>query len=783
MNEMSFNDAVKNDKTEPYAVDNGRIKLLLAKNAGFCFGVRRAVELARKTVQKCHEQNTNAVVYTYGELIHNKTVVENLRREGIVPIETLDSVKAGDSIVIRSHGVPESVFAFLDERNVNIIDATCPFVRSIHKIANKAYANGEQVFIVGDRNHPEVIGINGHCNNEALFIENEDDLSLLDGRSGCLVVQTTFDSTLFDRMQTTISRLYPKIKIHNTICNVTLARQREAAELSKKCDIMLVLGDRHSSNTRKLCEICKKNCESTKIISQKCEISIDLSKKPVIIIGIVAGASTPDSIILEVIQTMSEQDKANVNCTEAENKETTAAAEATAKTTIDDNAVFDEDVITKTLVRIKPGQILTGTVIQIADGEVSVNIGYKSDGYIPRNEFSNDPDVDPAQTCKPGDEIEVEVLKVNDGEGNVLLSRKNVESQKAWEEFSADAESEGKILDGVCKEAVKGGLIVVLSNNARAFVPASQVAFKFVADLNEYVGKPMKIKILEIDPKRRRIVGSHKAVLRKEAEEARKAIWSKLEVGARIKGTVRRLTDFGAFVDIGGVDGLVHITQCAWNRSIKHPSEVFTVGQEVDVIIREIDTANRKVSLGYKELLPKPWETAAERYPVGSIVEGKVVRIVDFGAFVSLEPTIDGLIHVSQISLKRLAKIEEEVNIGDTVRCKVLSIDTAKRRISLSRREAIMEEQPEVAQAILAEEKAARDKIRAERQEKRQQDEAAREERRRQREERKAEQREQREQRPARRRREEPDYELPPVESATTSLASLLGNLHFDDEN
>lgn len=772
---------MKSLREESIVSGNEHIKLILAKNAGFCFGVRRAVELARETARKCRSEKPDGTVYTYGELIHNKTVVEDLRGEGIVPIETLDNVKAGDWVVIRSHGVPDNVISFLKEKGVNTIDATCPFVSSIHRIVNKAYADGEQVFIVGDRRHPEPIGINGHCNNEAIFIETEEDLKLMEGKSGCLVVQTTFDSTVFERMEEKIRRDCPGINIHRTICNTTLARQSEAEELSRKCDVMLVLGDRHSSNTRKLCEICKKNCESTQIISQKCEISIDLSKKTAIIIGIVAGASTPDSIILEVIQTMSEQDKANVTCTEAENKATEATAAAAAKSTIDDNAVFDEDAITKTLVRIKPGQILTGTVIQIADGEVSVNIGYKSDGYIPRNEFSNDPDVDPAQCCKAGDEIEVEVVKVNDGEGNVLLSRKNVESQKAWEEFSADAESVGKILDGVCKEVVKGGVIVVLNNNTKAFVPASHVAFKYVADLNEYVGKPMKIKVLEIDPKRKRIVGSHKSVLRKEAEEARKAIWSTLEVGKRIKGTVRRLADFGVFVDIGGVDGLVHITQCSWNRAVKNPSEVFSVGQEIEVIIREVDAQNKKVSLGYKELLPKPWETAAERYAVGSIVEGKVVRIVEFGAFVSLEPTIDGLIHVSQISVKRLAKIEEEVNIGDTVRCKVLSVDSAKRRISLSRKEAIMEEQPEVAQAIFAEQKAARDKIRAERQEKRQQDEAARreaqaarEERRRQREERRAE-------RPERRRREEPDYELPPVESATTSLASLLGNLHFDD--
>ena len=494
-------------------------------------------------------------------------------------------------------------------------------------------------------------------------------------------------------------------------------------------------------------------------------------------VGVVAGASTPDSIIREVINTMSEQDKANVNCEAATEN---AAANAA---TIEENAVFDEEAINKTIVQIHGGQVLTGTVIQIVDGEISVSIGYKSDGYIPRSEFSNDPDLDPASQYKVGDPIEVEVLKVNDGEGNVLLSRKNVESQKAWEEFTASAESEGKVLEGTCKEAIKGGVIVSLTNGASAFVPASQVSTKYVADLKEFVGKPMKIKVLEVDAKRRRIIGSAKAVLLAEAEAAKEAVWDSLTPGMKVMGTVRRIVDFGVFVDIGGVDGLLHVTQCAWGR-IKSPAELFTVNQKIEVVIREVDKENKKISLGYKELQPKPWATADERYPVGSFVEGKVVRIVPFGAFVSLEPTIDGLIHISQVGIKRVAKVEDELAVGDRVRCKVVEVDTSKRRISLSRREALIEENPEEAERIMAEEREQRERERAERNaernEKRQQEEqtrreqaAAREERRRERDERRAE----------RRRREEPDYELPPVESATTSLASLLGKFVASNDN
>ena len=753
------------------------MKIILAKNAGFCFGVRRAVELTEQTAAKVAESGGAAKVFTFGELIHNRDVVNRLREAGIAPIESLDEAQRGDYVIIRSHGVPKKIYEELETRGINFIDATCPFVSNIHRIVSAAYERGEQVFIVGNPEHPETIGINGHCGNSAIFIRGEEELRKLEGRSGCLVVQTTFDSETFAAMQRVIEREYPRIRVFNSICSTTFERQREAEELSKKCDVMLVLGDKHSSNTQKLRKICEKNCRNTLNAAKECEISLDIFKNNDIMVGVVAGASTPDSIIREVINTMSEQDKANVNCEAATEN---AAANAA---TIEENAVFDEEAINKTIVQIHGGQVLTGTVIQIVDGEISVSIGYKSDGYIPRSEFSNDPDLDPASQYKVGDPIEVEVLKVNDGEGNVLLSRKNVESQKAWEEFTASAESEGKVLEGTCKEAIKGGVIVSLTNGASAFVPASQVSTKYVADLKEFVGKPMKIKVLEVDAKRRRIIGSAKAVLLAEAEAAKEAVWDSLTPGMKVMGTVRRIVDFGVFVDIGGVDGLLHVTQCAWGR-IKSPAELFTVNQKIEVVIREVDKENKKISLGYKELQPKPWATADERYPVGSFVEGKVVRIVPFGAFVSLEPTIDGLIHISQVGIKRVAKVEDELAVGDRVRCKVVEVDTSKRRISLSRREALIEENPEEAERIMAEEREQRERERAERNaernEKRQQEEqtrreqaAAREEHRRERDERRAE----------RRRREEPDYELPPVESATTSLASLLGKFVASNDN
>lgn len=437
------------------------MKIILAKSAGFCFGVRRAVELTEQTAAKVAESGGAAKVFTFGELIHNRDVVNRLREAGIAPIESLNEAKCGDYVIIRSHGVPKKIYEELETRGINFIDATCPFVSSIHRIVSAAYERGEQVFIVGNPEHPETIGINGHCGNSAIFIRGEEELRKLEGRSGCLVVQTTFDSETFAAMQRVIEREYPRIRVFNSICSTTFERQREAEELSKKCDVMLVLGDKHSSNTQKLKKICEKNCRNTLNAAKECEISLDIFKNNDIMVGVVAGASTPDSIIREVINTMSEQDKANVNCEAATEN---AAANAA---NIEENAVFDEEAINKTIVRIHGGQVLTGTVIQIVDGEISVSIGYKSDGYIPRSEFSNDPDLDPASQYKVGDPIEVEVLKVNDGEGNVLLSRKNVESQKAWEEFTASAESEGKVLEGTCKEAIKGGVIVSLANGAK----------------------------------------------------------------------------------------------------------------------------------------------------------------------------------------------------------------------------------------------------------------------------------------------------------------------------
>jgi len=340
--------------------------------------------------------------------------------------------------------------------------------------------------------------------------------------------------------------------------------------------------------------------------------------------------------------------------------------------------------VESTLVRIRPGQTLTGKVVQITEDEVCVSIGYKADGLIKRTDLVD-------QDVKLDDEIEVEVVKVNDGEGNVLLSQRNIVNRKAWDALMEKYEA-GEYVDAVGKEAVKGGLIADIGG-VRAFVPASQLSQRYVEKIADYVGKDMKLKIIEVDKQKKRVVASRKAVVAEESAAKKKEAWEKLEEGIVIHGIVRRLTDFGAFVDVGGVDGLIHITDLSWGR-IKHPSEVVKPNQEVDVKVLSLDREKERIQLGYKQLQPHPWDGAVEKYPEGEIVDGKVVRITDFGAFVELEPGLDGLVHISQCATTRVAKVEDAVKVGEEVKVKVLGVDPEKKRISLSIRQVLEPDAP-----------------------------------------------------------------------------------------
>ncbi len=743
------------------------MQLVIAENIGFCFGVERAIEIARKECEK------HGRVYTYGELIHNSDVIDGLKGEGIIPSETLEEIPEGSTVIIRSHGVGPKEIQQCYELGLSAVDATCPFVKRIHQIVQEYSENGYSIVVFGTAGHPEVKGIGGWSAGGARIVANPEQAASLEYTDKiCLVSQTTANAEEFSRVEDAVRERCDELCTFNTICKTTGQRQQEAEELSRNCTRMIVVGGHHSANTKKLCAICKKYCKNVDSIAKVDELTIeniDIND----IIGFVGGASTPKWIILEVIKRMSELEKTMAASPVEENVEAVAAA--AVQESVAENAepaeLSFEEVFEKTLVRIRNGQIIKGSVVQIVDGEVCVNIGYKSDGFIPRNEFSSDAEVDPAEVVKVGDEIEVEVIKVNDGEGNVLLSRKNVESKKLWDNLMQDEENlQDKVFDAVGKEVVKGGLIANI-NGIRAFVPASQLSTKYVENIAEFVGKELKVKVIEVDKSRKRIVASRKAIMQAEAEAAKKEMWTNLEVGSKVKGVVRRLTDFGAFVDIGGIDGLVHVTDIAWGR-VKHPSDVLSIGQEIEVLIRDVDVEKQRVSLGYKQLQPKPWTMAAEKYPVGTIVEGKVVRIVSFGAFVALEPTIDGLIHISQVGVKRIEKVEDEINVGDVVRCKVLDVNSEAKRISLSRRDVILEENPEIAEQLAAE-KAERERVAAEKAAERA---AAAEAAKAANEAREAERAERR-----RQRREENEYDLPPVEKATTSLADKFAGFKFED--
>ena len=793
------------------------MKILIGRHCGFCFGVKRAVELAEK-------QAEHGKVYTYGAIIHNEQVVNELAEKGICPVRSLDELSKGDTLIIRAHGAPPEVFAVCEERGIRVVDATCPFVRRIHGLVAQASAQGKTVLVAGEKDHPEVIGILGHAGKNSAVLENGADAERFPAREDAfLVAQTTLSREQYSEISSVLLGKMPDLAVQDTICDTTRLRQTEARMIAAKADRVFVLGSRMSANTRHLFEICKQYNDRVEMVENSGNFSLAKLQTDDIM-GIVAGASTPDCMIMEVIEGMSEQEKATVETIEAEapaeavvaeepakdpeevvkeeakeevkevpvseaecNKEPKKKAEEPkkpeekAETQEDDNSEFAE-AFEKTLTRIHNGQWVTGTVLQIVDGEVYVNVGYKADGIIPKEEFSTDTDIKPEDLFKEGDEIEVEILKVNDGEGNVLLSRKNVESKKIWDKLLDDEDIENKVFEAVGKEVVKGGLIADI-NGIRAFVPASQVSLKFTDNLKEFVGQPMKLKVLEVDKQRKRIVASQKKVLREEQQAAKHEKWDKLTVGEKVNGIVRRITDFGAFVDIGGIDGLVHITGVGWGR-VKHTSDILSIGQEIEVLILNVDADKERVSLGYKQLQPKPWTYADQKYPVGSIVEGKVVRIVPFGAFVALESTIDGLIHISQVGIHRVEKVEDELKVGDIVRCKVLEVNPEAKRISLSRREALIEENPEIAQQ-LEEEKAERERQHQERMEQRakerEQQAAANEAKRQAREKSAAEGGERRERSDRRRRNsEDGDYDLPPVESATTSLADLFSA--FKDE-
>ena len=639
------------------------MSIIVAKSAGFCFGVSRAID-------KLGEEAKASDISTLGPIIHNDDVVRKLSDIGVNAVNSIDELESGYRIAIRTHGVGESTIKKIEQAGIEYVDLTCPFVKKIHNIVSEKHAEGYKILIIGDENHPEVIGINGWCNNEAVIALDEAELEGVFSPEDkvCAVSQTTMDRKTFEKIIFFLKNTCQTPMVFDTICSATNERQKEAAEIAKNVELMVVIGGKNSSNTNKLFSICSKYCKNTCKIENFEDFpqNIYIPKK----IGITAGASTPSWIIKEVVSRMEEMIKGN---------------DAFAKE-------FEE--YEKSLITLHTRDIVKGTVIGVTEKGVSVNLGYKSDGFVPASEVTEDTSVDINSIVKVGDEIDVFVVRVNDVEGEVTLSMKKIEAMKGVKEIEEAFESQ-EILEGKVAQAVNGGVVVV-TKGVKVFVPVSQASDRFLADPSVLVGTTASLRIIDIKKGRGRApryVGSIKSVLKEQKEALSAQFWADVEVGKKYQGVIKSLTSFGAFADIGGVDGLIHISELSWSK-IKHPSEVVKEGDVVDVYVIEFDKEKNKVSLGYKNTEDNPWNKVKEELEVGSVVDCKIVRIVPFGAFAQIFPGVDGLIHISQVADKRIAKVEDELVVGQHVQAKVVEIDLDNQKIGLSIRELIKKEEP-----------------------------------------------------------------------------------------
>ena len=645
------------------------MNVTVAKSAGFCFGVSRAVELVE------HSAGQGGRTLTLGPIIHNRHVVERFEKMGVRVIEQPEDASAGDTVIIRSHGVSRDVYKRLEAQGATIIDATCPFVKRIHKIVSQAEQEGKLPIIIGTPTHPEVEGIAGWCTRCKVFadagsLENwVREEAIPADLPVCMVSQTTSTEFLWKKCVQIAKKQFTYLQTFDTICRATECRQREASELSQRCGAMVVVGDLKSSNTGRLAMICREHCDKVFLVDNASELNLDVFRG-VSDVGITAGASTPAWIIKEVNKTMSET--TNVEAVQEEN--------------------FAE-LLEQSIKTLNTGDKVVGTVTGIGNTEVQVDLGTKHAGYIPYDEVSTDSSVKPEDVLKVGDEIEVFVVRVNDQEGTVQLSKKKLDGLKVWDDMAKYVEDKTTI-DAVITEENKGGLVANVKG-VRVFIPASQSGIAKGGDMAAMVGKPVQMKITEVNRARRRAIGSIRAVNAEARKAAQEKIWSEIEVGKKYHGTVKSLTSYGAFVDIGGVDGMVHVSELSWNR-IKTPADVVKVGDEIDVYVISFDPEKHKISLGYKTDEMNPWNQFMSKYSVGDVVEAKIVKLMTFGAFAEILPGVDGLIHISQISDRRIGKPEDVLSEGQVVQVKITDI-AENKRISLSIR-ALLEQDPEDAE-------------------------------------------------------------------------------------
>lgn len=670
-----------------------RYQIETAKSAGFCFGVDRAVKLVYEALAQGKR------VATLGPIIHNDSVVNDLLQRGARIIEDVSEADPDETIVIRSHGVGKEVYERLDAAKQPYIDATCPFVSRIHKIVAEQSAKGNEILIAGDATHPEVQGIVGHCAENCTVFHDKTELKCLIDRKlkTCekplaIVAQTTYNKLLWEDCIEVLPTEHPDLLVFDTICNATAARQSDADALSKQSDLMIVAGGRHSSNTVKLYDVCRRNCPTWHIaepqelllLSEELRAAADsaLTRKgrdSVLQIGITAGASTPDHIIKEVQTHMS--GIFDTDTTSPESEEFRAA--------------FEEE-LDKSFRKIRTGDRVVGTVASISgNNEVMVDVGAKQTGIVTLSELTNDSSKKPSDLVKVGDELNLIVIKVNDADGTVQLSKRRVDESIGFENILKAKEAD-TVLTGTVQKAVKGGL-EVNCDGVRVFIPASQSGLGRDADLNTLVKQEVRFVIIDVNEQRKKAVGSIRQVQKSERDAAKSKFWETAKVGDTFTGEVKSLTSYGAFVDLGGIDGMVHVSELSWAR-IHQPSDVVSVGDTLEVYIKALNPETGRISLGHRRAEDNPWVKFTENYHVDDVVEATVVSVTSFGAFARITDGVDGLIHISQLSNKRVTNVKDVLNVGDTVQVKITEIDTEKKRISLSVR-ALLEDAAPVEDA------------------------------------------------------------------------------------
>lgn len=637
------------------------IKIEIAENAGFCFGVRRAVEIAEKAAGK------HGKVFTLGELIHNEAAVEDLHKKGVCAVNSVDEA-AGEVLIIRSHGVPKSEREKANRLCKAVFDATCPYVAKIHGIVGGLSENGS-VIVLGDENHPEVVGIMGNSSPKAFAAKSFEEVDDLfnSGKIGeddevSLVVQTTFDRERFLDISQRIREKYPRVQIYSTICNATAQRQESARELAKRAALMVVVGGKSSSNTKRLAEICREYTK-TVFVTNAAQMPEQIAKNlPAdCVVGITAGASTPGYIIKEVHQIMNEEIK-----TTNENEEDFAS-------------LLEQD---QSFTRLYTGKRVKATIVSVSKKEAVVEVGAKQTGYIVREELTNDPNAEVEDVVKPGDVIDAVVIKVDDNVGTVALSKKRVDAALGLEKLQAVKDA-NETIEGTVAQVVKGGVIVIYENT-RVFIPGSHTGIPRGGKLEDLVKKPVKFKIIEVSNERGgRVVGSIRQANKEVRDAAKAKFWETIEVGQKFEGEVRSIENYGVFVDIGAVDGLVHTADLTWNR-VGHPKDIVKVGDKITVIVKSFDPEKKRVSLSAKDPEDNPWTKFVSEYQKGDVIKATIVSITEFGAFAQIIPGVDGLIHISQISTERVANIASVLTVGQEVDVKIIEIDEERERVSLS---------------------------------------------------------------------------------------------------